>query len=162
MTLKEISIGPELSSPPWFQNPGGEHQRGGGQREILVSKIGWCIGCSLVDPWVKSWQGQSTIGWLKILLVDIQNPGPQTQGSNREREDLLDLVLFCTCFLMSWTSFHKHNRANWINVTIHVGNILFLKYIPHIWQCIGFNWVLSLSHPRIFEDQGSGYSLWVS
>ena len=35
------------------------------------------IGCSLVDPWVKSWQGQSTLGWLKIPLVGIQNPGPQ-------------------------------------------------------------------------------------
>ena len=22
------------------------------------------VGCSLVDPWVKSWQGQSTLGWL--------------------------------------------------------------------------------------------------
>ena len=29
------------------------------------------LGCSLVDPWVKSWQGQSTIGWLQIPLVDI-------------------------------------------------------------------------------------------
>ena len=36
-----------------------------------------------------------------------------------QREDLLDLVFFCMCFLMSWTSFHKHDRANWIYVTMH-------------------------------------------
>ena len=26
------------------------------------------------------------------------------------------------CFLMSWTSFHKHDRTNWMYVTMHVGN----------------------------------------
>ena len=29
----------------------------------------WALGCSLVDPWVKYWQGQSIFGWLNILLV---------------------------------------------------------------------------------------------
>ena len=34
---------------------------------------------------------------------------------------LLYLVLFA-CFLMSWTSNHRHNRIKWIHVTLHVGN----------------------------------------
>ena len=48
-------------------------------------------------------------------------------------------MLFCMRFLMSWTFFHKHDKANWIYATIHVGNCFFLRYILHIWQCIGFN-----------------------
>ena len=35
------------------------------------------LGCFLVDPWFKFWQGQSTLGWLNIPLVGIQNPDPQ-------------------------------------------------------------------------------------
>ena len=50
---------------------------------------GSILDFSLVDPWVKSWQGQSTMGWLLIPLVDIQNSGPQNSGK-WQREDLLD------------------------------------------------------------------------
>ena len=104
--------------------------------------LGSILGCSLVDPWVKSSQGQSTWGWLKIPLVDIQNPGPQNSGK-WEREDLLDLVLFCMCFLMSWTSFYKHDRAKKIYEIINL-EIVFSWNIFHTsGNAFGSMWFLA-------------------
>ena len=52
-------------------------------------------------------------------------------------------------FLMPWTYFHKHDKANWIYVTVHAKHFFFLKHIPQIWQCIGFN-VVSRLNSKIY------------
>ena len=55
------------------------------------------LGCSLVDPWFKSWQGQSTLVLLSIPLLDIQNHGPQKFREVTER----GLTTFSAVFLVS-------------------------------------------------------------
>ena len=35
---------------------------------------------------------------------------------------------------MSWTSFHKHDTANWIYVTIHAKNHIESNALPHVWH----------------------------
>ena len=58
-----------------------------------------------------------------------------TNSGKWQREDFLDLVLFCMCFLMTWTSFHKHDTANWIYVTIHARNhIKASNALPDVWN----------------------------
>ena len=52
-------------------------------------------------------------------MAGIQNPGPYTFQEGIEHRQL-NFSAFCMCFLMSWISFHKHDRVNWIYVTICV------------------------------------------
>ena len=79
------------------------------------------LGCFLVYPWLVFCQGQSTLGWLWIPFVGIQNTGLK-KFLKWNLQPFLDLVFYCLCFLMSWASFHKHDTSNWIYVTKHVGN----------------------------------------
>ena len=51
-----------------------------------------------------------------------------------QREDFLDLVFFCLCLLMSWASFHKHDIANWIYVTIHTRKYIVATALPDVWN----------------------------
>ena len=46
-----------------------------------IKKCVSTLGCSIVDPWVKSWQGQSTLGWLQIPLVCNVYPEPWSSMS---------------------------------------------------------------------------------
>ena len=41
-----------------------------------VKERRWMLGCSVVNHWVRSWNGQSTLGRRRTSLVYIQNPGP--------------------------------------------------------------------------------------
>ena len=48
-------------------------------------------------------------------------------------------------FLISWTSFHKHDTANWIYVTLHVGNCFSWIYSTHL----AIDWLLcGLAHNK--------------
>jgi hypothetical protein len=54
------------------------------------------------------------------------------------------------CFMMSWTSFYNHYRANWMYVTMNE-EFFSLKHIAHIWQCICLN-VVSHNNSCIYPD----------
>ena len=49
-----------------------------------------------------------------------------------QREVSLDLVLFWLCLLMSWASFHKHDIAIGIYVTIHARNHIKANALPDV------------------------------
>ena len=61
-------------------------------------------------------------------------------------EVLLVVFFFCKFYLISWNSFHNHDRANWIQMIICLGKIyfwIFLKYFPRILQSISPSWIFS-------------------
>ena len=58
--------------------------------------------------------------------------GFSTETTGSLRNLFLDLVLFCLCFLMSLASFHKHDIANWIYVTIYARNHIEANALPDV------------------------------
>ena len=102
----------------------------------------YTLGCSLVDPWVKSWLGQLTIGWLKISLLDIQNHGTKKFREVTERE-LTRLSAFFAC--VSWclefpsTNMTEPTESMWLCMKNFFSLEIYSTHLAmHLLQC-GFS-----------------------
>ena len=110
-----------------------------GPWKVLSVEYYSIVGYSIVNLWVKSLQGQSILGWLTIPLLSIQDTGPKNYQEVRER----GLTRFSACFAcVSWCLelLSANMKEPTESMQLYMQEIsFFLKYILHIWQCIGFN-----------------------